>query len=108
MHTYPGCAINQREDGLRSAIVALSVLLFTFSATKAQSPSTSSGGFEKKNYNYSEWTKGLFSEVVTVTHAGKMIFLASVGAEDESDQRGAIRNAILPANVAMPSFIVAP
>ena len=23
--------------------------------------------FEKKNYNYSEWTKGRFSEAVTVT-----------------------------------------
>jgi hypothetical protein len=30
----------------------------------AQTPSTTSGGFEKKNYNYSEWTKGLFSEVL--------------------------------------------
>jgi 2-iminobutanoate/2-iminopropanoate deaminase len=50
------------------------------------------GGFEKKNFNYSEWTKGLFSEAVTVTHPGKMIFLAGVGAEDESGGRGAIRH----------------
>ena len=49
----------------------------------------SSAGFEKKNYNYSEWTKGSFSEVVTVTDRGKMIFLAGVGAEDESAPRGA-------------------
>jgi hypothetical protein len=45
---------------------------------QAQTPGGSSAGFEKKNYNYSEWTKGLFSEVVTVTHPGKMIFLAGV------------------------------
>jgi enamine deaminase RidA (YjgF/YER057c/UK114 family) len=55
-------------------------------------PSAGSAGFEKKNYNYSEWTKGLFSEVVTVTHPGKMIFLAGVGAEDESGVRGTIRH----------------
>jgi enamine deaminase RidA (YjgF/YER057c/UK114 family) len=34
----------------------------------------------------------LFSEIVTVTHPGKMIFLAGVGAEDESAARGAIRH----------------
>ena len=41
--------------------------------------------FEKKNYNYSEWTKGRFSEAVTVSGPGKMIFLAGVGAEAEKD-----------------------
>jgi len=35
---------------------------------------------------------GLFSEVITVTHPGKMIFLAGVGAEDETGARGAIRH----------------
>jgi 2-iminobutanoate/2-iminopropanoate deaminase len=49
--------------------------------------------FEKKNYNYSEWTKGLFSEAVTVTLPGaKMVFLAGVGAEDEGATRGVIRH----------------
>ena len=46
--------------------------------------------FEKKAYNYSEWAKGRFSEVVTVTGPGKMIFLAGVGAENESGQAGDI------------------
>ncbi len=46
--------------------------------------------FEKKNYNYSEWTKGRFSEVVTVSGPGKMIFLAGVGAEDENGTIGTI------------------
>jgi 2-iminobutanoate/2-iminopropanoate deaminase len=48
--------------------------------------------FEKKNYNYSEWAKGRFSEAVTVTFAGpaKLIFLAGVGAEDENGKPGDI------------------
>ncbi len=50
--------------------------------------------FEKKNYNYSEWAKGRFSEAVTVSFAGpaKMIFLAGVGAEDENGKPGDIRH----------------
>ena len=42
-----------------------------------------------KRYNPSEWTKGRFSEVVTVTGAGKTIYLAGVGAEDENAPAGA-------------------
>src|SRR6202795_4617629 len=45
---------------------------------------------EKKNCNYSEWTKGRFSEAVTATGPGKMIFLAGVGAEDENGKGGDI------------------
>jgi 2-iminobutanoate/2-iminopropanoate deaminase len=71
---------------MTAMLLAASVLLT--GGTQAQIPA----GFEKKNYNYSEWTKGLFSEVVTVSHPGKMIFLAGVGAEDESGGRGAIRH----------------
>jgi len=48
--------------------------------------------FEKKNYTYSEWTKGRFSEAVTVTGPGKMIFLAGVGSEDEGSTPGVIRH----------------
>ena len=39
--------------------------------------------FEKKNFNYSKWTESLFSEVVTTTGAGTLIFLAGIGAEDD-------------------------
>src|SRR5579862_8138453 len=56
------------------------------SAASAQTAQT----FEKKNYNYSEWAKGRFSEAVTVTGPGKMIFLAGVGAENENGQAGDI------------------
>jgi enamine deaminase RidA (YjgF/YER057c/UK114 family) len=48
---------------------------------------------EKKNYTYSEWTKGRFSEAVTVTGPGKTIFLAGVGAEDENGAAGTILHA---------------
>jgi len=82
-----------REANMRSVSALLVATLFAFSTAQAQTPSaTPGGGFEKKNYNYSPWTKGLFSEVVTVTHPGKMIFLAGVGAEDENGERGTIRN----------------
>ena len=42
-----------------------------------------------KRYNPSEWTKGRFSEVVTVNGPGKTIYLAGVGAEDEKALAGA-------------------
>jgi 2-iminobutanoate/2-iminopropanoate deaminase len=47
-----------------------------------------------EKFNHSEWTRGIFSEAVTVTGIGnaKMIFLAGVGAEDEDGPRGKIRN----------------
>ena len=78
---------------LKKPTFALSVtaLLSIFSAAaSAQTAST----FEKKNYNYSEWAKGRFSEAVTVSFSGpaKMIFLASVGAEDENGKPGDIRH----------------
>ena len=76
----------------RIAVICFALLLSTILPARAQTPTAGSAGFEKSNYNYSEWTKGLFSEAVTVTHQGKMIFLAGVGAEDESAARGTIRH----------------
>ena len=72
-----------------AAVMIVSVVAVTGSASAQAVPA----GVEKKNYNYSEWTKGRFSEVVTVTGPGKMIFLAGVGAEDENGPRGKIRHA---------------
>jgi 2-iminobutanoate/2-iminopropanoate deaminase len=54
-------------------------------ATAALAQSATNSTFEKKNFNYGEWTKGKFSEVVTVVGPGKMIFLAGVGSEEEND-----------------------
>jgi enamine deaminase RidA (YjgF/YER057c/UK114 family) len=65
--------------------VAVALLL-----AAALSTAASAQTFEKKNYNYSEWTKGRFSEVVTVTGPGKMIFLAGIGSEDEKGTTGQI------------------
>jgi 2-iminobutanoate/2-iminopropanoate deaminase len=45
---------------------------------------------EIKRYNPSEWTKGRFSETVTVNGPGKTIYLAGVGAEDESGAAGTL------------------
>ena len=38
---------------------------------------------ERTHHNYGSWTKGRFSEAVTVTGPGRMIFLAGIGAEHE-------------------------
>jgi enamine deaminase RidA (YjgF/YER057c/UK114 family) len=49
---------------------------------------------EKKSFNYSKWTPGIFSEAVTISNMGKgkFIFLAGVGSEDEDGPRGNIRH----------------
>jgi 2-iminobutanoate/2-iminopropanoate deaminase len=70
-----------RSFALAAAIILSLAMLPT--AAPAQT-------FEKKNYNYSEWTKGRFSEAVTVTGPAKMIFLAGVGSEDENGKGGDI------------------
>ena len=46
--------------------------------------------FEKRHYNYSEWTRERFSEVVTVSGPATFILLAGVGAEDENGTIGTI------------------
>src|ERR1700744_597134 len=65
------------------AFAAVAILSLGVATAQAQT-------FEKQNYNYSDWTKGRFSEAVTVTGPGKMIFLAGVGAEDENGKGGDI------------------
>jgi 2-iminobutanoate/2-iminopropanoate deaminase len=59
-------------------------------ASAVISMTASAQTMETKHFNYSEWTKGRFSEAVTVTGPGKMIFLAGVGAEDENGKGGDI------------------
>ena len=49
-----------------------------------------SQSLDVQRYNPAEWTKGRFSEVVTVTGPGKTIYLAGVGAEDETSPAGAL------------------
>ena len=81
--------INPRGDGpfracARATQFALAILVATIAAHSA----ALAQGLEVKRYNPSEWTKGRFTEVVTVTGPGKMIFLAGVGAEDEHGPPG--------------------
>jgi 2-iminobutanoate/2-iminopropanoate deaminase len=65
-----------------SAVIIVAALQWT---SWAQSQGTPDARLEKKNYNYGNWTKGRFSEVVTVTGPGKLIFLAGAGSEEEMD-----------------------
>jgi len=70
---------------LRTAIL-IALGAFTFGlGSNALSIAQSTSNFEKRNFNYDEWTKGKFSEVVTVTNPGKFIFLAGIGPEREGD-----------------------
>jgi enamine deaminase RidA (YjgF/YER057c/UK114 family) len=48
---------------------------------------------EIKRANPSEWTKGRFSEIITVNGPGKTIYLAGVGAEEEATPAGALAGA---------------
>jgi enamine deaminase RidA (YjgF/YER057c/UK114 family) len=64
---------------LRNIAVAAALAFFAAIAVAQD------GRFEKRNYNYNEWTKGKFSEVVTVSNPGKTIFLAGIGPEREGD-----------------------
>jgi enamine deaminase RidA (YjgF/YER057c/UK114 family) len=41
--------------------------------------------FEKKNFNYSKFAKGAFSEAAVITGPAKMIYLAGIGSEDPDD-----------------------
>ena len=61
-------------------------LAFLLPIVLAQAPALAQNqGFEKKTYNYSEWTKGRFAEAVTVVNPGKWIFLGGIGPEREGD-----------------------
>ena len=62
----------------------MSVLVSLILAT-----SVSAQSLEVKRFNPSEWTKGRFTEIVTVNGPGRTIYLAGVGAEDETAPAGA-------------------
>src|SRR3954471_15541290 len=70
-------------------LVLFSAVILLTAPTHAQD-----GGIKIEKFTHSEWTKGIFSEAVTVTGIGnaKLIYLAGVGAEDENGARGTIRH----------------
>ena len=67
------------------AVAALLSIVVGASSIDAQSPAPAAGGFEKKAYNYAEWTKGKFSEAMVVSNPGRHIFVGGTGAEGEED-----------------------
>ncbi len=46
--------------------------------------------FEKQHYGCAEWSRGLFSEIVTVKGPGKLLFLSGIGGEDSHGKAGTI------------------
>jgi 2-iminobutanoate/2-iminopropanoate deaminase len=73
------------------ALVLLSVLALegtSFGQAKTAVPPAPPGpapgpAFEKTQFTYEDWIIGRYSEIVTVTGPGKLIFLAGIGAWDE-------------------------
>src|SRR5262249_29850504 len=77
---------------MKTITLAVTTMLLLAAITMTAMPQSQTA-YEKKSYNYAEWAKGRFSEVVTVRNAGTIIYLGGVGAEDEnSAQGGAIRH----------------
>lgn len=70
-----------------ATMVSLAVLTTMTTTSESQTGDTA---YEKRSYNYAEWAKGRFSEVVTVRNAGKIIYLGGVGAEDENSAQGGV------------------
>lgn len=69
------------------------VLLFAMTALGVQCHAQDRS-IKIEKFNHSAWTKGIFSEAVTVTGIGnaKFVYLAGVGAEDENGPRGNVRH----------------
>jgi enamine deaminase RidA (YjgF/YER057c/UK114 family) len=80
------CFLDQ-EVNMPKLIAATALTILSLAAASSVAPAQT---FEKKNYTYSEWTKGRFSEAVTLIGPGKLIFLAGVGSEDENGKSGDI------------------
>lgn len=74
---------------LTMVAMAVTALLTVTTAASAQAQGGDTA-FEKKSYNYAEWAKGRFSEVVTVRNPGKIIYVAGVGAEEENTDKGGV------------------
>ena len=49
---------------LKAVIFAAVAIVSVAALTRSASAQAAPAGVEKKNYNYSEWTKGRFSEAV--------------------------------------------
>ena len=73
----------------RCAVVAAAVALAAATSCAGRGPGAAAAqGLEVKRYNPSEWTKGRFTEMITVNGPGKTIYLAGIGAEEEKSPAG--------------------
>jgi 2-iminobutanoate/2-iminopropanoate deaminase len=88
--------IRMCEEEPVSLVARLSAI--SICALVASSAVAAAQGLDVKRYNPSEWTKGRFSEVVTVNGPGKTIYLAGIGAEDEKGPAGASAPILHPGN----------
>src|SRR5262245_58392729 len=101
-------AIRKRMLMLRTAILIPVGAFASGLDSNAFSPAQSSSNFEKKNFNYNEWTRGKFSEVVTVTTEESSFFLLLVengGAGENGPDADVCAVASTPApkgNAVMP------
>jgi 2-iminobutanoate/2-iminopropanoate deaminase len=75
---------------MKTMTLAVMMILSLLTLTMISRSQTGDAAYEKKSYNYAEWAKGRFSEVVTVRNAGKIIYVAGVGAEDENSAQGGV------------------
>jgi enamine deaminase RidA (YjgF/YER057c/UK114 family) len=75
---------------MKPITLAVMITLSLVTLTMISRSQTGDTAYEKKSYNYAEWAKGRFSEVVTVRNAGKIIYVAGVGAEDENSAQGGV------------------
>jgi enamine deaminase RidA (YjgF/YER057c/UK114 family) len=84
--------VTLEEFIMKTITLAVMAMLSLAALTTAATPQSQTGdtAYEKKSYNYAEWAKGRFSEVVTVRNAGKIIYLGGVGAEDETSAQGGV------------------
>src|SRR3979411_533314 len=71
-----------------TAVLSLALAVLTMTAMSQSQ--TGDTAYEKKSYNYAEWAKGRFAEVVTVRNAGKIIYLGGAGPEDETSAQGGV------------------
>jgi 2-iminobutanoate/2-iminopropanoate deaminase len=91
LYHFAGCRSAAQEgfSMMKTTTMALAAAGL-FAALTAAPAQQAGNGFEKKSYNYAEWAKGRFSEVVTVKNPGKIIYLGGVGAEDEDSAKGGV------------------
>ena len=77
---------------MKAVPLAVTAMLSLAALTMIAMAQTQGGisAYEKKSYNYAEWAKGRFAEVVTTRNVGKTIYLGGVGAEDESSVQGGV------------------